>query len=304
MTRDPVFGPLIFFGAGGNPTSALADRRVELPPLNLPLAQLLIESTVAGQALADVSAHVARDRTALAGLLVRLGELVVDVPAVAALEINPLILSREGLVALDAKVALGEPVETALTPYPAELEEHATLPRSGSEVLLRPIRGEDAPAHAAFIGRLSPQAIRYRFFQPRSGFIRLELAQATQIDYAREMAFIATSENSEGQAETLGVVRAWIDSDNVGAEFAIIVDDACRGEGLGRLLLAKMIDYARRRGILVLRGTLLRDNKPMLRLATRLGFGTRLSVEDGTIELALPLNEPTDDWQRERLARR
>ncbi len=303
ITRDPVFGPLLFFGAGGNPTSALADRQVGLPPLNLPLARLLIESTTAGRALADVSAHAARDHDALAGMLVRLGQLVVEVPAIAGLEINPLIVHRDGIVALDARIALAEPAETALTPYPAELEQVVTLPRSGRTILLRPIRGEDAPAHAAFVGRLSPQAIRYRFFQPRSSFTRIELAQFTQIDYAREMAFIATVENADGFAETLGVVRAWIDSDNVSAEFAIILDDTCRGESLGRLLTEKMIEYARSRGILLLRGNALPDNQPMLRLARKLGFSTRMSREDDTIELALPLNDPTDDWQRERLAR-
>jgi acetyltransferase len=149
---------------------------------------------------------------------------------------------------------------------------------------------------------LSPQAIRYRFFQPRTQFTRLELAQATQIDYAREMAFIATTESAVGKAETLGVVRAWIDADNVSAEFAIIVDDACRGENLGRLLTEKIIDFARERGILVLRGSVLPDNQPMRRLARRLGFASQFNEDDQIIELKMPLNEPADDWQRERLA--
>lgn len=303
ITRDRVFGPLVFFGAGGHPTSALADRRVGLPPLNLPLAKLLIDSTIAGRALADASTQPARDRNALAGMLVRLGQLVVEVPAIAGLEINPLMVNQHSIVALDIRIALGEPAETALTPYPSDLEDIATLPRSGRKILLRPIRGEDAPAHAAFVSRLSPQAIRFRFFQPRSSFTRIELAQFTQIDYAREMAFIATTSNSEGQAETLGVVRAWIDADNVSAEFAVIVDDACRGESLGRLLTEKMMDYARSRGILLLRGSVLTDNQPMLRLARKLGFRIRMNRDDDTIEIALPLNEPADDWQRERLAR-
>ena len=303
ITRDQVFGPLLFFGTGGNPTSALADRQVGLPPLNMPLARQLIDSTAAGRAMGDFSADATRDRDALAGMLVRLGELVINVPAIATLEINPLLVSPDGLLALDAKVALGEPAETAITPYPAELEETVTLPRSARSILLRPIRGEDAPAHAAFMGRLSPEAIRFRFFQPRSSFTRRELAQATQIDYAREMAFIATAENTEGLSETLGVVRAWIDPDNVSAEFAIIVDDGCRGEGLGRLLTEKMIEYTRRRGILALRGTVLPDNQPMLRLTRKLGFNSRMSREEETIDIALPLNEPSDAWQRERLAR-
>jgi acetyltransferase len=301
IVRDRVFGPLLFFGTGGNPSSALADRQVGLPPLNAVLARALIESTAAGRALGDFSANAARDRHALSGMLVRLGQLSADVPAIAALEINPLVVNREGIVAIDAKIAIGEHAETAIPPYPQELEEAVRLARSGRTVVLRPIRGEDAPAHAAFVGRLSPEAIRYRFFQPRSSFTRRELAQATQIDYAREMAFIATTENTNGSSDTLGVVRAWIDPDNVSAEFAIIVDDALRGQGLGRLLLEKMITYARQRGVLELRGTMLPDNRPMQGLARTLGFSSRYSHEDEAVVIALQLNEPADDWQRERL---
>lgn len=301
ITRDAVFGPLLFFGTGGNPTTALADREVGLPPLTANLAKLLIQTTAAGQVIGDYSADADADIDALAGMLVRLGQLVVDVPAISELEINPLIVNREGILALEAKIALGEPAVTAIPPYPAELEETVSLPRSGRTVLLRPIRAEDAPAHAAFVGRLSPEAIRFRFFQPRSSFTRLELAQATQIDYAREMAFIASEESADGEAETLGVVRAWTDPDNVSAEFAIIVDDAMRGEGLGRLLLEKMIEYARRRGTLELRGTVLPDNRPMLGLAKKLGFARYYSEEDDVTVVTLRLNEPIDDWQRSRL---
>ncbi len=167
--------------------------------------------------------------------------------------------------------------------------------------MLRPIRAEDAPAHAVFGQRLSPESIRYRFFGPRSGFSQHQLAQFTQIDYAREMAFIASGKNDEGAEETYGVVRSWADPDNVSAEFAIIVDDSFRGEGLGSLLLQKMIDYTRRRGTLELMGTVLPDNRPMQRLAKRLGFSSRYSAEDEAMIVSLQLNEPTDDWQRERL---
>lgn len=302
ITRDAVFGPLVFFGAGGSPRRALADRQVGLPPLNLALARVLVDSTGVGRALEDVSADPSTDRDALARMLVCLGQMIIEVPTIAAVEINPLIANRDGILALDAKIALGDPAGTAIVPYPSQLEEKATLKRSGREVLLRPIRGEDAPAHAAFIGRLSPEAIRYRFFQPRSSFTRRELSQATQIDYAREMAFIATAENEDGFSETLGVVRAWQDPDNVSAEFAIIVDDEMRGEGLGLLLLGKMIEYERGRGVLELRGTVLPDNKPMQRLAKKLGFSSRYSPEEEAVVITLPLNEPIDDWQRERLA--
>ena len=302
ITRDAVFGPLLFFGSGGSPRRIAGDRQVGLPPLNRALARMLIDSTAAGRALDDVCEDPEQLRDAIARMLVCLGQLVVEVPTIAALEINPLSASADGVLALDAKIELGEPLKTAILPYPGRLEETATLARSRREVLLRPIRAEDAPAHAAFVSRLSPETIRYRFFQPRSSFTRQELSQATQIDYAREMAFIATAPNEEGVAETLGVVRAWADADNVSAEFAVIVDDEMRGEGLGRMLLGKMIEYERERGVLVLRGTVLPDNAPMLRLAEKLGFASSYSEAEEAVAISLPLNPATDDWQRERLA--
>ncbi len=115
------------------------------------------------------------------------------------------------------------------------------------------------------------------------------------------MAFIATGENDEGVAETLGVVRAWTDPDNVSAEFAVIVDDALRGEGLGYRLVEKLIGYSRQRGTLELRGSILPDNKPMRRLAQKLGFSSRLDPEEKAIIVSLVLNEPENDWQRDRL---
>ena len=301
ITRDPVFGPLIFFGKGGEQYTATVDIQVGLPPLNLNLARMLIDSTANGRWLTDQNHESTVYRDKLAEMLVTLSRLVIEVPAIEELYINPLVVNREGILVMGATVTLGERCELAILPYPSELEENITLTRTGRRVMLRPIKGEDAPAHAAFGSRLSPEAIRYRFFGPRSGFTQHQLAQFTQIDYAREMAFIASAENSEGISQTLGVVRTWTDPDNVAAEFAIIVDDSLRGEGLGYCLLQKMISYIRQRGTLEIRGTVLSDNQPMRKLAKKLGFSSRYSPSDGARVVSLRLNEPTDEWQRERL---
>jgi acetyltransferase len=149
--------------------------------------------------------------------------------------------------------------------------------------------------------RLSPEAIRYRFFGPRSRFTQHELAQFTHIDYTREMAFIASGAGADGEPETLGVVRTWTDADNVSAEFAVLVADSMRGEGLGQALLRKIIDYTRSRGTLEISGMVLSENKPMRQLARKLGFHSHFSSAAGATVVRLLLNEPSDDWQRQRL---
>ena len=262
----------------------------------------MIESSQACRALAELGLDAARVQDRMEEYLVQLGQLAVEVPVIAELAVFPLTVDRHSLRVGGARVTLGKRRETAIQPYPEELAEVVTLPKSGRRVELRPIRAEDAPAHAAFALRLSPQAIRMRFFGPRSTMTQHELAQFTHIDYAREMAFIASEPNPDGENQTLGVVRTWTDPDNISAEFAILIEDSMRGEGLGYLLMQKIIDYTRSRSTLEIRGTVLPENLPMLRLADKLGFRAEYSDEEEAEIIRLPLNEPTDDWQRERLA--
>ena len=302
ITRDPVFGPVLYFGAGEKPDGPFSERQVGLPPLNLNLARIMIESSQACRALAELGLDAARVQDRMEEYLVQLGQLAVEVPVIAELAVFPLTVDRHSLRVGGARVTLGKRRETAIQPYPEELAEVVTLPKSGRRVELRPIRAEDAPAHAAFALRLSPQAIRMRFFGPRSTMTQHELAQFTHIDYAREMAFIDSEPNPDGESQTLGVVRTWTDPDNISAEFAILIEDSMRGEGLGYLLMQKIIDYTRSRSTLEIRGTVLPENLPMLRLADKLGFRAEYSDEEEAEIIRLPLNEPTDDWQRERLA--
>ena len=295
VTRHPVFGALVYFGTGEDAASPVAERQVGLPPLNRSLARMVVDATRTGRALAADGADKA------AQLLVCLAQLAIEVPVIAELHITGSASATGELRVVRAACELGERRETAIRPYPSELEESITLPRSGRQVMLRPIRPEDAPAHAAFGQRLSPEAIRLRFFGPRSELTQHELAQFTHIDYAREMAFIASGVAEDGHPETLGVVRTWTDPDNVSAEFAVLVADSMRGEGLGHALLRKMIDYTQARGTLEIRGDVLSENKPMRRLARKLGFRSHFSPAAGVTVVRLLLNEPTDDWQRERL---
>src|SRR5690606_20797432 len=177
----------------------------------------------------------------------------------------------------------------AIRPYPKNLEEKARL-HTGREVLLRPIRPEDEPAHQRLLSRTTPEDLRFRFFDSVRQLGHSQMARLTQIDYDREMAFVATAEGEDGEIETLGVVRTVTDPDNVAAEFAILVRSDLKGHGLGRLLLTKMIDYCRRRGTREMVGEILSENDDMLRLAGRLGFTFEPDREPGTIRARLALN--------------
>lgn len=305
FTRDAVFGPLLLFGAGGRNVTTLSDRRIGLPPVNLALARDLIRGSSIDHVLLEGSRQPEQDRLALCGVLVALSQMIVEIPQLRGLEINSLLLSRDGLLALDMTADLGDPKQMAplaIPAYPQALSEWVELPKSGRHVELRPIRGEDEPAHLLFHQRLSPRSIRFRYFFNRKSFSHAELAQMTQIDYEREMVFIASAVHpADGGHETLGEVRSWSDPDNICAEFSLVVRDDLRGEGLGRTLLQKMIRYCRERGTLEIVGSVLPDNKPMLALAEQLGFKCRLDEEQDLMELRLRLRSPRNDWQRERL---
>jgi len=272
---DSVFGPVILFGAGGTAVEVLADRALALPPLNTPLALAQIGRTRVANLLRGYRDEPAADIDAIAQVLVAVSQLLVDVPELAELDINPLLANHEGAVALDARVRVsakrpaGAP-NFAIQPYPAELTE--TWDWNGQSVTLRPIRPEDEAQHRRFLEQLDPEDIRLRVFYSRRSIEHSELARLTQIDYAREMAFIATRHIEGDGEETLGTVRATVDPDNHTAEFGVIVRSDLKGSGLGHRLMEKMIQYLHARGTQRLVGTVLRINSGMLELANHLGF--------------------------------
>ena len=281
---DPVFGPVLLFGAGGTAVEVLADRAIALPPLNRVLARELIARTRVAKLLAGYRDHPPAAADAISDALIALSQMLADLPELAELDINPLLADADGVVALDARVRLDREPRAgadrfAIAPYPAELAE--TVEWHGETIVLRPIRPEDGPQHAAFAAELRPEDLRLRFFSARRELPRSELARLTQIDYAREMAFIAVRTLRDGGAETLGVARAVIDPDNVEAEFAIIVRSDVKGKGLGHLLLAKMIEHLRRRGTERMVAYVLRENVAMRDLARAHGFSVDPNHSDG-----------------------
>lgn len=292
VTSDPTFGPVILFGEGGTAVEITADRAIGLPPLNAVLARELISRTRISRLLAGYRDRKPADLAAIVQTLIQVSHLVADIPEIVELDINPLLADESGVLALDARirvaVASGAATDRfAIRPYPEELEE--TIHWQGRELVLRPIRPEDGAQHLEFFNALDAEDIRYRVFMRMRELPRSQLARLTQIDYDREMAFIASAERPDGGVETLGVARAVADPDNTAAEFAIIVRSDVKGQGLGPILLKKLIDYCRSRGTQELVGEALAGNQRIVRLVQRFGFVVSHSADSQTLSLRLKL---------------
>jgi len=291
IATDPTFGPVIVFGRGGTAAEVIGDRAIGLPPLNSALAQELMSRTRVSRLLAGARGQAAADLEALELALVNLAQLAAEVAEIAELDINPLLADAHGVIALDARVRLvaaAAParVGLAIRPYPSELEEECE--HRGQRVLLRPIRPEDAPLHRQFLARVTPQDLYTRFFTAIRQLPDADIAHLTQIDYDREMAFVAVAADAAATPQILGVARACADPDNVGAEFAVLVRSDLKGQGLGTLLMQKLIRYCRARGTRQLWGSVLSENAAMLEFSRRLGFRVR-SVEHNVEEIVLDL---------------
>lgn len=290
---DPTFGPMILFGQGGTAVEVMKDSAMALPPLNAPLARALIDRTRVARLLKGYRDVKPADMEAIIATLMAVSQLLADVPEVAELDINPLIVNHEGAIALDARVRVSGKLPAgaanfAIRPYPSDLIE--TVHWRDQSVTLRPIRPEDEEMHRAFLESLDPEDIRMRLFYSRRTMERSELARLVQIDYTREMAFIATVPDGEGGEKTLGVARALADPDNIGAEFGIIIRPELKGSGLGRILMDKLIDYQRAAGTQHMNATVLAENHRMRKLGRVLGFNEELTPgDDSTHQLVLEL---------------
>ncbi len=272
---DPLFGPVLLFGQGGTSVEVVADRALALPPLNAPLARALIARTRVARLLQGWRDVPAADIDAVVRALTALSELLAAEPRIAEIDINPLLADAQGVIALDARVrvsaaAPGGAAHFAILPYPSQLEEQQDW--QGRVLTLRPIRPEDEAQHLAFLEKLDPLDVRMRVFYSRRTIERSELARLTQIDYEREMAFVATAVQGGGGEETLGVARAIGDPDNLTAEFGVIVRSDIKGGGLGERLMRKLIGHFRARGTRCMVGSVLHENHRMLQLALDLGF--------------------------------
>lgn len=295
VEHDPVFGPLIMLGEGGVEWRPEEQAVVALPPLNMNLARYLVIQAIKSKKIRGRSALRPLDIAGLSRFLVQVSNLIVDCAEIQRLDIHPLLASGNEFTALDVTLDIA-PFEgdresrLAIRPYPLHLEEKVLM-KNGEQALFRPILPEDEPLLQAFIARVTKEDLYYRYFSEINEFTHEDLANMTQIDYDREMAFVAVRRSDDGD-EILGVTRAISDPDNVDAEFAVLVRSDLKGLGLGRRLLEKLISYTRDHGLLRLNGITMPHNQGMIALARKLGFDVDIQLEDGIVTLSLGLSSP------------
>ena len=289
VTRDEVFGPVITFGEGGTKVEAQRDRAVALPPLNSYLVGDMIRGTRVARLLGEVRNMPPVNMDALELVLLRVSEMVCELPWLREMDINPLIVDEKGAVAVDVRIVVENVSPTAdrydhmaIHPYPAHLGRTWTMP-DGVDVVIRPIRPEDAELEKAFVKNLSPETKYYRFMNTLRELTDTMTARLTQIDYDREMAFIATVEQ-DGKEVELGVCRYAVNPDGESCEFAIVVADDWQHRGLARKLMGVLIETARDRGLKFMNGDFLANNERMLRFVSGLGFVLSPSPDDNSIK--------------------
>jgi acetyltransferase len=287
VLSDPQFGPVILFGHGGTAVEVINDRALGLPPLNMRLAHELMSNTRIYKQLTGFRGLKAVNLDAVALTLLKISQLVVDVPEIAELDINPLLADEWGVVALDARVkvahARGAGADRlAIRPYPKELEQEVPL-GDGRVLFLRPVVPEDEPSLQETFARLGPEEIRLRFFVPMQTMSHVQAARFTQIDYDREMALILTEKGIPGRTPIYGTVHINADPDLQKAEYAILVEREMTGLGLGVFLMRRIIEYAKSRGIAEIHGDVLRENATMLKLCRALGFVQSNNPDDPSI---------------------
>jgi acetyltransferase len=291
--KDPIFGPVIVFGMGGVAVDVFRDTNIGIPPLNMSLAQQLIDGTRISTLLRGYRGAEAMDVAAIQYLLYKFAYLIMDFPEISEMDINPFAVDERGGIVLDAKIILDEKVagktvkpfsHMVICPYPKEYERPVLIKR-GRSVLLRPIRPEDEPMHEEMFSTFSTETRRFRFFGPVKETHEM-LARYTQIDYDREIAIIA--ELSEGGRKRMaGVVRLIADPYNETAEYAIVIGDPWQGQGLGTIMTRYILEIARKRGIKKVVAYVLEDNSGMLHLFKKFRFTTRREDEMIRAELAL-----------------
>ena len=277
LADDPTFGTVVVFGRGGTAVEIINDKALALPPLDLQLARSLIERTRVSRLLRAYRDVPAVKEDAVAMVLVKLAQMAADIPEIRGLDINPLLADESGVLAVDARVALGRverkfggsgPANFAVRPYPSQWQRHIEV-KDGWRVFVRPIRPEDEPLIHGFLHHVTSHDLRLRFFAPMKDFSHEFIARLTQLDYARAMAFVAFDEVTN---ELLGVVRIHSDSIYESGEYAILLRSDLKGRGLGWALMQMIIEYARSEGLKAISGDVLTENTVMLAMCRSLGF--------------------------------
>ncbi|MBA2397425.1 MAG: bifunctional acetate--CoA ligase family protein/GNAT family N-acetyltransferase, partial [Bradyrhizobium sp.] len=295
LADDPTFGTVVVFGRGGTAVEIINDKALALPPLDLQLARGLIERTQVARLLRAYRDVPAVEEDAVAMVLVKLAQMAADIPEIRGLDVNPLLADQSGVLAVDARVALGRmerkfrgsgPANFAVRPYPSQWQRHIEV-KDGWRVFVRPIRPEDEPLIRELLRHVTAHDLRLRFFAVMKEFSHEFIARLTQIDYARAMAFVALDEIT---GEILGVVRIHSDAVYETGEYAILLQSDLKGRGLGWALMQMIIEYARSEGLRAISGDVLAENTVMLAMCRSLGFDVKADpVEHGICNVRLTL---------------
>ena len=286
ISRDPVFGPVISFGSGGTTMDIQADTGVALPPLNVYLCKDLIHRTRAERALKSYRHLPEADVAGVVDILMRVSEMACEIPEIEELIINPILVDEDCVIAVDAWLSVAAPQTStahyghmAIHPYPSGLGT-TWQTRDGLEIAVRPIRPEDAKIEQTFVDGLSPESKYFRFMYRMGDISPMMLARFTQIDYDREMALVAVENEGTDDARLIGVARYVGNPDGQSCEFALTVADDVQKKGIGRQLMQMLMNIARDRGLTIMEGDVLAENRKMLRLCEKLGFRVARNPQD------------------------
>ena len=289
VIRDPVFGPVISFGSGGTTVEVMGDSAVSLPPLNRRLAIDLINRTKVSRLLGEFRDMPAVDIDQLIDVLLGVSGMACELPWLQEMDINPLIIDDSGIVAVDARIVVDYPTPStdpyhhlAIHPYPSHLVKKTQL-NDGTDIVIRPIRPEDADMEAKFVRELSKEAKYFRFMNSIHELSQEMLVRFTQIDYHNEMALIAVKLDDSGE-EQIGVARYTTNVDKTSCEFALVVSDQWQSRGIAHHLMSNLMDVARDHNLETMQGQVLSENSKMLELVASLGFKARTDPEDMAIK--------------------
>jgi acetyltransferase len=298
VTDDP-FGPVIAFGAGGTMIELINDRAMALPPLNQFLARSLIERARVAETLGEWRGASAANINAIEQILLRVSEMVCELPQLREMDINPIIVDEHGAVAVDARIVIDQAPHSArdyshlaILPYPAHHEQTWPL-RGGGQYTIRPIRPDDAQMLQALVKGMSPESRYFRFVSSLTELPPGMLSRFTLIDYDREMALVAVHQQREVKPDgsvsiserIVGVSRYVTNVDATTCEFALLVADDFGGKGLGSRLMLSIMEVAREKNLTEIEGLVLVNNPGMLRLMKGLGYTIKPYPEDADFRL-------------------
>jgi acetyltransferase len=303
MVTDDPFGPVIAFGAGGTMIELMNDRAMELPPLNQFLARRLIERARVAETLGEWRGAAPVNMEALEHVLLRVSEMVCELPQLREMDINPIIVDESGALAVDARIVIESAPPSArnynhlaILPYPSRHEQVWPLP-GGGEYTVRPVHPDDASMLQEFVRSLSPESRYFRFVSSMQELPATMLARFTLIDYDREMALVAVCREQRGGADgettevarIIGVSRYITNPDRTSCEFSLVVADDFSGKGLGSRLMLSIMDIAREKGLTEIEGLVLAKNPSMLKLMKGLGFAIKPFPDDADFKLVTQL---------------